>query len=156
VLEDERHLPELAPLLREVLAEVRNVVKTVESDVSVNRVVSVRSLVDDALADDRLRTVLISLFAAIAALLAAIGTYGVASTAANRRTREMAIRVAVGASNGSIARLIIGYAEKEGELFVDGARKAGLPACVPADKLKDMPNLIHVKSCDQQRAKISG
>ena len=49
-----------------------------------------------------------------------------------------------------------GYAEKEAELFVDGARKAGLPACVPADKLKDMPNLIHVKSCDQQRAKISG
>jgi hypothetical protein len=41
-------------------------------------------------------------------------------------------------------------------LFVDGARKAGLPACVPADKLKDMPNLWRVKSCDQQRAKIAG
>ncbi len=49
-----------------------------------------------------------------------------------------------------------GYAEKEAELFVNGARKAGLPDCVPADKLKDMPNLIRVKSCDQQRAKISG
>ena len=49
-----------------------------------------------------------------------------------------------------------GYAEKEAELFVDGARKAGLPACVPADKLKDMPNLIRAKSCDQQRAKIAG
>ena len=49
-----------------------------------------------------------------------------------------------------------GYAEKEGELFVDGARMAGLPDCVPADKLKDMPNLIRVKSCDEQRAKISG
>ena len=49
-----------------------------------------------------------------------------------------------------------GYAEKEAEFFVDGARKAGLPACVPADKLKDMPNLIRVKSCDQQRAKIAG
>ena len=49
-----------------------------------------------------------------------------------------------------------GYAEKEAELFVDGARKAGLPACVPADKLKDMPNLSRVKSCDQQRAKIAG
>ncbi len=47
-----------------------------------------------------------------------------------------------------------GYAEKEAELFVDGARKAGLPACVPADKLKDMPNLSRVKSCDQQRAKL--
>ena len=44
-----------------------------------------------------------------------------------------------------------GYAEKEAELFVDGARKAGLPACVPADKL-----MSRVKSCDQQRAKISG
>ena len=49
-----------------------------------------------------------------------------------------------------------GYAEKEAELLVNGARKAGLPDCVPADKLKDMPNLIRVKSCDQQRAKITG
>jgi tetratricopeptide (TPR) repeat protein len=49
-----------------------------------------------------------------------------------------------------------GFAEKEAELFVNGARKAGLPDCVPADKLKDMPNLIRVKSCDQQRANIAG
>ena len=47
-----------------------------------------------------------------------------------------------------------GYAEKEAELFVDGARKAGLPACVPTDKLRDMPNQSRVKSCDQQRAKM--
>jgi tetratricopeptide (TPR) repeat protein len=49
-----------------------------------------------------------------------------------------------------------GYAEKEAELFVNGARKAGLSDCVPADKLKDMPNPFRVKSCDQQRAKLSG
>ena len=49
-----------------------------------------------------------------------------------------------------------GYAEKEAQLFVNGARMAGLPACVPADKLKQMPNLIRVKSCDEERAKISG
>ena len=49
-----------------------------------------------------------------------------------------------------------GYSEKEAELFVNGARKAGLPDCVPADKLKGMPNLIRVKSCDQQRAKVTG
>jgi hypothetical protein len=48
-----------------------------------------------------------------------------------------------------------GGAEKQAELFVDGARKAGLPASVPADKIKDMPNLSRVKSCDQQRAKIA-
>jgi TolB-like protein/class 3 adenylate cyclase len=49
-----------------------------------------------------------------------------------------------------------GFADKEAELFVNGARKAGLPDCVSADELKDMPNLIRVKSCDQQRAKITG
>ena len=42
------------------------------------------------------------------------------------------------------------------ELFVNGARKARLPDCVPADNLKDMPNLIRVKSCDEQRTKITG
>ena len=49
-----------------------------------------------------------------------------------------------------------GYAEREAALLVDGARKAGLAACVSADKLKTMPNLIRVKSCEQQRAKIAG
>jgi TolB-like protein len=49
-----------------------------------------------------------------------------------------------------------GYAEKEAELFVNGARRAGLPDCVPADQLQDMPNLIRVKSCDRQRARIRG
>ena len=51
---------------------------------------------------------LISLFASLAALLAAVGMYGVAATAASRRTREMAIRAALGATNVSIARLIVG------------------------------------------------
>jgi TolB-like protein len=47
-----------------------------------------------------------------------------------------------------------GYAEMEAERFVDGARKAGLPACIRAETLKNVPSLIHVKSCDQQRATI--
>jgi hypothetical protein len=46
-----------------------------------------------------------------------------------------------------------GYAEREAELFVNGARKAGLPACIPADKLKEMPQPISVKSCDEERAR---
>ena len=49
-----------------------------------------------------------------------------------------------------------GYAEREAELFVGGARKAGLADCVPADKLKDIPNLVQVKSCDQQRTRVAG
>ncbi len=44
-----------------------------------------------------------------------------------------------------------GYADKEAQLVVDGARKAGLQSCVPAGQLKDFPNLVRVKSCNQQR-----
>jgi TolB-like protein/tetratricopeptide (TPR) repeat protein len=51
-------------------------------------------------------------------------------------------------------RHLLGAAETQAELFVEGARKAGLPVCLPADKLKEMPNLIRVKSCDEERAKL--
>jgi tetratricopeptide (TPR) repeat protein len=52
-------------------------------------------------------------------------------------------------------RNLFGAAERQAELFVDGARKAGLPACVPADKLKDMDalDLSRVKSCDEERSR---
>jgi TolB-like protein len=49
-----------------------------------------------------------------------------------------------------------GSAAREAELFVDGARKAGLSACVPAEQVKDMRSLIRIKSCDQQRAGMPG
>ena len=64
-------------------------------------------LISSTLSDERFRTELISLFAAIAAFLAAVGMYGVAATAANRRTREMAIRSALGANDASIVSLIV-------------------------------------------------
>lgn len=49
-----------------------------------------------------------------------------------------------------------GFAEKEAEMFVEGARKAGLLDCVASDTIKDMPNLVRVKSCDEKRAKMAG
>jgi len=49
-----------------------------------------------------------------------------------------------------------GYPEKQAELFVEGARKAGLPACVAANVLQKMPDLVRVKSCDAQRANGAG
>ncbi|HTE46179.1 MAG TPA: ABC transporter permease [Gemmatimonadaceae bacterium] len=89
-------------------AAMRAVIRDVAPDVPISRIDEMSSLVAATLSDQRFRTVLITLFAAIAALLAAVGMYGVAATAASRRTQEMAIRAALGASNGSIARLIVG------------------------------------------------
>ena len=45
--------------------------------------------------------------------------------------------------------------EKEVNLFLEGARKAGLPTCVSADELKQRQDLLRLKACDAQRA-ISG
>jgi TolB-like protein/Tfp pilus assembly protein PilF len=44
-----------------------------------------------------------------------------------------------------------GYPDYAALLFFEGARKAGVSACVPADKLSSIPNLIHVKACDEER-----
>jgi Tfp pilus assembly protein PilF len=44
-----------------------------------------------------------------------------------------------------------GFPDGAAILFVEGARKAGVAACVPADKLSSMPNLIHIKACDEER-----
>jgi len=44
-----------------------------------------------------------------------------------------------------------GFPENVAILLVDGARKAGVVACVPADKLPAVPSLIHLKACDEER-----
>ena len=45
-----------------------------------------------------------------------------------------------------------GYPENVALLFVQGARKAGVAACVPAEKISSMPNLVHLRICDEERA----
>jgi predicted permease len=64
-------------------------------------------LVKRSFADERYRTVLISLFGLIAAVLAAGGMYGVTSRAVSRRMREMGIRIALGANARSVTSLMI-------------------------------------------------
>jgi hypothetical protein len=44
-----------------------------------------------------------------------------------------------------------GYPDDAAMLFIDAARKASVAACVPTDKLSSMPNLIHIKACDEGR-----
>src|SRR4029453_15014035 len=67
-----------------------------------------RDDVDKSMAPIRFAVVLISIFAAIAVLLALVGLYGVLSTAVRQRTAEIGVRMAVGATHGNILRLIVG------------------------------------------------
>src|SRR6476660_3653679 len=44
-----------------------------------------------------------------------------------------------------------GYPDDAAMLFIEAARKAGVAACVPADKISSMPNLVHIKACETTR-----
>ena len=94
----------------------RNVVKELDPKLSVSRMQPYAELVDRAMTPTRFALVLIGVFAGVAAVLACVGLYGVLSTAVRQRTAEIGVRVAFGATGGSIQRLVIG----------DGMKLAGL------------------------------
>jgi predicted permease len=88
-------------------------------------------LVDTALRRPRFNALLLGFFAAAALALAGVGIYGVTSYAALRRTREMGIRMALGAGPGEVRRLVIGQALGAGAVGI----AIGLAAALAGTRL---------------------
>jgi putative ABC transport system permease protein len=87
---------------------VRAQVASIDPDMSLNEVQSMAALASDAVAEPRFRTLLLGTFAALAITLASVGVFGVLSYFVTQRTREIGIRVALGASSQDILRMIVG------------------------------------------------
>jgi ABC-type antimicrobial peptide transport system permease subunit len=66
-------------------------------------------LIRQSYADERYRMSLVAAFGLMAAILAAVGMFGVTSRAVNARLREMGIRVALGASPAAVTGLAVGH-----------------------------------------------
>ena len=89
---------------------VKAILHEVEARATLTRVVSVPHVIAKSYAAERYRTLLISAFGTMAALLAAVGLYGVSVRTAARRNREIGIRLALGGTKAAVMRLLIGDA----------------------------------------------
>ena len=86
---------------------IRAAVANIDTKLIVNNVVTMRGQIDENIAPERAIAFLASVFAALAALLAGIGLYGILAYSTARRTREIGIRMALGAKRGKVVRLIL-------------------------------------------------
>lgn len=99
-------------------------VRALDKDLPVNNVRLMESYVADVLAPARFSLMLMGIFAMAAMALSAIGLYGVISYSVSRRTREIGIRLALGAQRADILRMVI----RQGLTLIFAGVMAGLLA----------------------------
>ncbi len=116
---------------RSVLAAIRGDLNALDGGLAVFRPRSMDEVVADAMQDTREQTILLGIFAALALLLASVGIYGVMAYVVTRRTHEIGVRMALGAQQHDVLRLVLG----EGSRLTASGVAIGLAAAFALTRL---------------------
>jgi predicted permease len=105
---------------------IRRHIQTIDPAIPILSTRTIEKYIDNNIVEDRLLTTISSFFGGLALLLAAVGLYGVISYAVTRRTREIGVRMALGAERSSVLWLVTRYSAG---LVLAGAA-IGIPAAL--------------------------
>jgi len=114
-----------------IAPQVRAALHAVAPDVALSAVESMDSILHDSVSAPRFRTQLLLAFASVALLLAVIGLYGMLAYSVAQRTREMGIRMALGARPTVVFRMVI----RQGMLLVGVGVVLGIAGALVATRL---------------------
>jgi predicted permease len=111
-----------------VLADIERVARSVDKDVPIYHPETMAAHTADSLWQQRTAATWIGAFSIMALLLAAVGLYGVIAQSVAQRTRELGIRMALGAAPASVSRLVL----REGMTLAVTGTALGVPAALAA------------------------